>query len=289
MTTIYSRWADVPDHLKTRKMLSDAGLKPAPDQKPVATKYSAGVRYSLFDINQAVPKRQMSDAQRTALAAARSKAQENATCKRCGFSGNEVRESGERLCEDCQFARKLVRHHNKAIRWARSALDTPGVVILDTETTGLYDEAQVIQLAILSITGQALFDSYLRPSVSIEPGAAAVHGLTIEMLANAPTIVDVWPVVSVILDSATSIVVYNAEFDHGRLCETLRAWGLDEMPYDKFSCAMHAYSEYVNQWSNYHRSFRWQKLPAGDHTALGDCRATLEVLRTMAESQLREE
>ena len=32
----------------------------------------------------------------------------------------------------------------------------------------------------------------------------------------------------------------------------------------------------------FHQSYRYQKLPGGDHTAPGDCRATLALLRKMA-------
>lgn len=32
-------------------------------------------------------------------------------------------------------------------------------------------------------------------------------------------------------------------------------------------------------------NYRWQRLPGGDHSALGDCWATLKVLQKMAESE----
>ena len=42
------------------------------------------------------------------------------------------------------------------------------------------------------------------------------------------------------------------------------------------------YSQYVAHWSNYRRGWEWQRLPGAEHGALADCRAALEVLRTMA-------
>ena len=36
----------------------------------------------------------------------------------------------------------------------------------------------------------------------------------------------------------------------------------------------------MKNWQN----DRWQKLPGGDHSALGDCRATLAILHEMANS-----
>jgi DNA polymerase-3 subunit epsilon len=45
---------------------------------------------------------------------------------------------------------------------------------------------------------------------------------------------------------------------------------------------MLAYSKYVGEWNDYRKDFKWQKLQGGDHSALGDCRATLEVIKKMA-------
>jgi DNA polymerase-3 subunit epsilon len=42
------------------------------------------------------------------------------------------------------------------------------------------------------------------------------------------------------------------------------------------------HAEWVGEWDDYHRSFRWQKLQGGDHSALGDCLATLEIIKKIA-------
>jgi DNA polymerase-3 subunit epsilon len=42
------------------------------------------------------------------------------------------------------------------------------------------------------------------------------------------------------------------------------------------------YAEFVGEWNDYHGNYRYQKLPGGDHTAVGDCRATLKVIKKMA-------
>ncbi|NJL65352.1 MAG: hypothetical protein HC903_30705 [Methylacidiphilales bacterium] len=47
-------------------------------------------------------------------------------------------------------------------------------------------------------------------------------------------------------------------------------------------CAMHYYSQYVGEWNDYHGNYKWQKLPGGDHSALGDCHATLKIIKQMA-------
>lgn len=42
------------------------------------------------------------------------------------------------------------------------------------------------------------------------------------------------------------------------------------------------YSQFVGDWDRYRNAYRWQKLWGGDHTALGDCRATLARIAEMA-------
>jgi len=47
---------------------------------------------------------------------------------------------------------------------------------------------------------------------------------------------------------------------------------------------MNAYAAYVGEWSDYWGSFRYQKLQ-GDHSAAGDCLATLDLVRLMANAR----
>ena len=163
---------------------------------------------------------------------------------------------------------------NPYATWASNLLR--GAVILDTETTGLDDEAQIIQLAIIDMQGNTLFDSLLRPSCEISAGAAAVHRITADRLIDAPTIVDVIDDVTKIL-FRNKVITYNADFDTRMLRQTLSAYKLDAewMKQIGFQCAMKMYAESIG-------SKKWLKLTGGDHSAIGDCKATLELLRRMA-------
>ena len=72
-------------------------------------------------------------------------------------------------------------------------------VVIDTETTGL----DVIQARIIEISGvrfangrvlaDQTFDALVNPGVPIPPASMAVHGITDEMLADAPGFADVKP------------------------------------------------------------------------------------------------
>ena len=44
------------------------------------------------------------------------------------------------------------------------------------------------------------------------------------------------------------------------------------------------YAQFVGEWNPRHGDYRWQRLPSGDHSAIGDCRATLALIHKMAVS-----
>jgi hypothetical protein len=53
--------------------------------------------------------------------------------------------------------------------------------------------------------------------------------------------------------------------------------------------AMDEYSTFVGEWHDYYQDYRWQALPGSGHRAVGDCRACLDVIRSMAQTPLSSE
>lgn len=172
----------------------------------------------------------------------------------------------------------------QAADWARKLLARNDVVILDTETTGLHGNAEIVQIAIIDISGTVLLDTLVKPFRSIPSDATHIHGITDVMVDSAPTFDILAPQLRELLSGLTC-VVYNAAFDERMLEQSARARDLTyEVPIfaADYTCAMEMYSQWIGYWSNYHHNYRWQPLPGGDHSALGDCRACLAVLRQMA-------
>lgn len=177
------------------------------------------------------------------------------------------------------------KDREEQIAWARSLLARRDWVVLDTETTGLDAAAEAIQIAIIDPDGEELLNSLVRPVGNISPGAQAVHGLTREMLKDAPTLADILPALKTVL-SGKEVVVYNATYDFRILWQSCQANGISPMWLRSclwWTCAMERYAAWHGEWNRFHGSYRWQKLPAGDHSAAGDCRATLDILRRMAQ------
>ncbi|HEY9696773.1 MAG TPA: 3'-5' exonuclease [Trichocoleus sp.] len=183
----------------------------------------------------------------------------------------------------------------KAAKWAFDLLQTE-FCILDTETTGLGPTAEICQIAVTSRMNEVLFNSLVCPTVPIEPDASAIHGLTAEDVAAAPTFEEVLiPLMKAI--AKRDLIIYNCEFDLKLIRQSARVHGIPlAFPTSdrrqcriwlgggSIQCAMLQYSAWCGEWNDYYGNYRWQKLPGGDHTALGDCLATAKIINEMAAS-----
>jgi DNA polymerase III subunit epsilon len=173
---------------------------------------------------------------------------------------------------------------NKAILWAQEILADPeSYYILDTETTGLNDP-EIIELALMDLDERVIINQRFNPKSEVEAGATAVHGLTNEMLARYPR----WEVAADLLEKILlerELLIYNFSFDHNALWMTHKS---PDRTFPEFRgyCVMHWYNQFCGEWNDYHGNYRWQKLPGGDHSAIGDCLATLAVIKHMAESPM---
>jgi DNA polymerase-3 subunit epsilon len=172
----------------------------------------------------------------------------------------------------------------RSAAWAKERLDRADFVILDTETTGLGREDEVIEVGVLAPDGLVLLDVALKPTRLIDPVAERVHGLSRARLSRATTFTNAYEALADVL-AGQIVVVYNAEFDERMLDQTCRRYRLPPLTDMSWvqHCAMQWYARFVGEWNFGKGSYKWQRLEGGDHSAIGDCRATLKVLQEMAE------
>lgn len=262
------------------------GLKLAHGQKPVAVKTHWNYKipdYDLYEIAEAVPN-VVSEKQKAALEKAKAASLAKRTCTRCGWVEDLSRNYRSKwyirggLCPACWEEDRIKGDKNEASLWARDIFKRDDVLILDTETTGF--DGEVIELAIINLKRETVLNQRFNPLSEVSAGAKAVHGIGAEMLVNEPRFAECAPDVLRLLTSAGLVLIYNADFDLGRLRHTCKLHGV-EMPEINTDCIMERYAQWYGEWSEYHGSYKWQPL-GGGHDALGDCLAALDYLHDMA-------
>lgn len=125
-------------------------------------------------------------------------------------------------------------------------------LFLDTETTGLGNTAQALEIGLVNSLGEMVYHTRLKPTVSIEPGAAAVHGISEAELADAPS----WPDIAAQLRQHIGprpLVIFNMDFDMRILKQTAAAHSdqADWLNALKVYCAMRLSARYYGATNRY--------------------------------------
>lgn len=171
---------------------------------------------------------------------------------------------------------------NSTIQWARQMLEV--AFVCDSETTGLSETAEAVELSIVRAKDRAvIFNSLLRASQPCEKGAADVHGITPDQIARAPRPVDVWPEIQAAVNGKI-VIAYNAKFDERILKSTAAIHRLDPLVCT-WEClmlrTMSALGIKARGYALWKACAHFGVQP-GAHRALGDCIAALDVLSALA-------
>lgn len=179
--------------------------------------------------------------------------------------------------------------------WA-GLLDQLDVLIIDVETTGLGDFAEVVEIALLDTAGRVVYDAPIMPQGRIPKGASDIHGLTrkrLKELGARP-----WPehqtAIVEALRGVSMLLAYNLDFDARMVNQTIERYGIPFASFaSKSRCLMLDYAEWrgiPHKWRK--GEYRWHKLADAyrreckrigqQHRALDDCRMSLDLMRVVA-------
>ena len=181
-----------------------------------------------------------------------------------------------------------------AREWSQRLLDGP-LVVFDTETTGLKDDSELIEIACIDKDGSVLMDTLVKPKNPIPSAATAIHGLGDADVSGASDIMLVLPEIAN-LWHGKNVTSYNLQFDYRVLCQSLEIAGFNWYPplADTTACIMEMYASYYGVWNRTYGEYDFQSLDkalvqcnlereGGAHRALPDAKAALALLRYMAE------
>mgnify|MGYP000903920691 CR=1 FL=1 len=242
-------------------------MKPAPGTEPVRWyKNPYGGRYGVYRIADCVPMREKSP------------------------PTENQRLSGLRLSVLSRLNSTAGQLAHQAHTWLSQK-----PLFLDTETTGLGDNAEALEIGLTDTAGRVVFETRLNPTVAIESQAAAVHGIDEPALNGEPS----WPGIAQQLRHAIGwrpLIIFNAAFDTRILKQTAAAHGdmaewLDELT---VHCAMKLAAGYFGATNRYgtislasaasQAELTWDERA---HSAIADARMTAGVVNVIAAHYLQ--
>lgn len=178
-------------------------------------------------------------------------------------------------------------------------------LIIDTETTGLDNNAEVIEIAIINMHGDVLLNSLVKPTCSIPAAVTKINNITDEMVADAPLWRDVFPVILNIIDGKKWLA-WNSKFDARLIIQTGVITGyFEDLPASKILYiaakindsqidAKAVYDQWYGEFDSKRNNFKRQSLATaaerhnvsvnGAHRALADCMMVLGVLNAVCHS-----
>ncbi len=176
------------------------------------------------------------------------------------------------------------------------------ICVLDTETTGLHEFAEICEISIIDADGVVLLDTLVKPVNPIPEHVSVLHGITNEMVMDAPTMAEVQPELFRVLECYQLPMIYNSLFDVRMIEQSLAAVGLDQFKSvtdwmaEASKCVMTMYSDFAGVWDGRCGTLRKHKLSkaalacgvsaVGAHRALADVHMTLGVLKFIAAADL---
>lgn len=238
-------WSELPKELKRAKELRDLNL-PIPKQ-PTAYLFMGGRYTPLYALAQPTSSEKVQEMEHLSL----TKEEEMATLT---FEEAPLKK-GEWLEHPEQY------------------------VMLDTETTGLKATDEIIQLAMVNLKGEVLYQQYFKPSVASSPEAYQVHKISDRFLKTQPLWQECWDEIESILKDKT-ILIQNAAFDIKMFKQTCAKYQLssahtfqvkDTMKYFYEQFKVKSLKKVMLHLQIEHED---QKL----HDALEDCLKCIEVL-----------
>ena len=153
------------------------------------------------------------------------------------------------------------------------------VVIFDTETTGLGPAHRIVEIAGIiwdyesdSVVGE--FETLVNPERNIPAASTEWHGLTSSSVSSAPTFAEIAPWLANIFHRRP-VVCHNASFDLAKVNHEFSLSGMN-FALIQAGCTMLLTGKSLKAASD---DIEYQI--EGAHTAIGDARATLAVLKSL--------
>ena len=165
-----------------------------------------------------------------------------------------------------------------------TGLKAENCVILDTETTGVAAGDRIVELSIIDLNGNTLYNQMFDPDMPMPDPASRVNGITDDMLWDKPSFRSQIPEITRILQGKT-LIGWNVAFDE-RMLAFEYSYVRKDKPWTDMWDAMSAFAKahgMKNKFGRYTCKLVKAKSMLGlgdsqEHRSLADCLDTLAVL-----------
>ena len=133
-------------------------------------------------------------------------------------------------------------------------------IVLDTETTGLNDNSQIVELACHEIINGKLtgvqFHIYIRPRTIMDNEVIKIHKITNSFYDDYYKGIyegDKQNLINFINFVGNSLIfAHNAPFDMNAINNELKFWKLNEISFKRFRCTMRIFTEVIGKIDSYY-------------------------------------
>ncbi|SFU43999.1 3'-5' exonuclease [Xenorhabdus koppenhoeferi] len=166
-------------------------------------------------------------------------------------------------------------------------------IVLDTETTGLNNDDEIVEISIINKHGEILLNETIKPIKKIPQDASNIHGIRDMDMIQSFKWNDIYQQYRK-LTKGKIVIIYNKQYDSRIIRQTCKKYNLPT-PRIQAECAMLLYSQYRGIINKRTSDFKWHKLKDAiiyhgiflsgqPHRALYDATSTLELMNFMADN-----
>ena len=208
-------------------------------------------------------------------------------CVRCG---KDIRYK-KKLCQNCYAAELEIRRaEGNAHRSAHYDMDRARVLFFDLELTGFYERDEILSITVVNGFGDLIMDTLVKPTHTEKwKKTEKIHGITPEMVVDAPTIEELTPAIKEIFENADRIIAYGVSTDYSHIKYIYDTPEERDALHDKVRCCANEFVRYAHEMRPdiLHASLtdamacfeiEWEGVP---HSSIADtlgCRKVWEVL-----------
>lgn len=176
-----------------------------------------------------------------------------------------------------------------------NAVRSGDYVVLDTETTGVGSDDEIVEIAIVDASGVILMNTLVSPAGYKSDLGTRWHGISAGSIETAP----MWRELHAQFEDKIEgrvVIAYNANFDMRLIKQSYAAAfpaiGASLVFRNEWLCAMEAFASVYGEFKDGRDGYKWKKLSeamayyslvqSGEHRALSDALSTLALIKAMA-------